>query len=233
MVNTWHKTRRSVELDYKYYDPPSLVWSKITQKTWHYKTRQDAYKMRDLALMSLLYMSCCRAGELTRAKLTQKRDNTIIEIGTKKSITKDQFIFSENFVKIRKVPIIKRNRIKRNKVWVVINYVSDYPTRKEIFIPRIGGLSKFTEAIETYLDTLEKDEELFKFKPCRAWQIVNHITEEMPHYLRAMGLKLRYRLADRNIKDLQEFSGHQRIESLTKYLGEGAMEKNLLEFEEI
>lgn len=232
MVNPWHTTRRSVETFYNFYDPPSLVYSKIAQKTWPYRTRVNHFEMRDLALMGLLYMTCCRAGELTRAELTQKRGDAVIKIGSKKSITRDQFVFSENFVRIRKVPIIKRNKIKRNNVWVEINHVSDYPTRREISIPRVGGLSNFTDVIEIYLDTLKEDEELFKFRPCRAWQIVNYVTDEMPHYLRAMGLKLRYRLANMNIKDLQVFSGHQRIESLTKYLADGAMEENLLDYKE-
>jgi len=51
----------------------------------------------------------------------------------------------------------------------------------------------------------------------------------MQHYLRDMGLKFYSRLLDRNLKDLQEFSGHARIQNLMVYLGEGNLEKKIKE----
>jgi hypothetical protein len=59
----------------------------------------------------------------------------------------------------------------------------------------------------------------------------DHVRGEMQHYLRDMGLKLHMRLTNRNIKDLQKYSGHARIENLVKYLGEGQLEKALLSYE--
>jgi hypothetical protein len=49
------------------------------------------------------------------------------------------------------------------------------------------------------------------------FQIVSHCTKLpgedqglMPHYLREMGLKFKLRLYDKNIKQVQDFSGHAR-----------------------
>jgi len=38
--------------------------------------------------------------------------------------------------------------------------------------------------------------------------------------LREMGLKFRLRLYDKNIKQVQDFSGHRSIENLLRYLAE-------------
>ena len=61
----------------------------------------------------------------------------------------------------------------------------------------------------------------------KRFQIVSHCTklpgEEqglMPHYLREMDLKFRLRLYDKNIKQVQDFSGHRSIENLLRYLAE-------------
>ncbi len=104
-------------------------------------------------------------------------------------------------------------------------------------LPRKGALARFTYPILDYLETLGPYEELFPFKYIRGYQIVNHCTAqsdsergEMQHYLRDMGLKLHTRLTRRNIKDLQNYSGHARVENLVKYLGEGQLEKELLKY---
>jgi len=99
-----------------------------------------------------------------------------------------------------------------------IEKMEDYPLRSEIPFPLKGGLTIFTDPIVQYLDLLEDEEELFKFGTKRAWQIVNHITGEFPHYLRDMGLKMWLRLFDKDIVRLQNFSGHKRISNLAKYL---------------
>jgi len=118
-----------------------------------------------------------------------------------------------------------------NGEWTHVQKIENYPLRNEIPLPLEGGLSKFTGLIVNYLDSIDDGEELFKFKRSRAHQIVKHTTGEMNHYFRDMGLKLYARLLDRNLKDLQDFSGHQRVDNLMKYLGEGQLEKKVLEYE--
>ena len=191
--------------------------------------------------MCLLYMGSFRASELCRASLP---------CGHKPSITRNQFIIEKNFVKLRDCIILKRresvldddgNQVYDDKgkpVYQVIQDLKNYPKREEIKLPRKGPLAVFTEPILSYIETLGPTEELFKFKYIRGYQIVNYCTAlndedrgDMQHYLRDMGLKLHARLTGRNIKDLQKYSGHARIENLTKYLGEGSLEKAYLEYE--
>lgn len=221
--------RRTIEKDFQFYDDPDTVWDKIHGPPWKYKTRQEFYEIRDRAYMSLSYLTVCRVSELCRADLAGA--------GYKASIRKNQFHLDPGGVNLRGVIILKRRELV-DGVWVAIRDLTHYPLRKEIHLPLIGGLRRFTELIIEYLDMLNDREELFKFRRSRAYQIVNHctkLTEEergiMPHYFRDMGLKLYARVLDRNIKDLMEFSGHAQVETLMKYLGEGQLKKRLQEWE--
>ncbi len=231
MVNPWHKTRRSVETDYKFYDSPRVIHRKITQKTWGYsldpelQEQRELYELRDLAYMSLMYASTCRASELCRF-VRRDADNEI-EI-SKPSVTKNQFHVENGFLMFREVIILKRReRDPESGKWVSIKDVGRYPTRHEISLPTEGDFTIFTDPILEYLDKLEPDEELFPFMYRRGWQIVSRVTGEMQHYLRDMGIKFYSRLLDRNIKDLQDFTGHARIQNLSKYLGEGQLENKI------
>ena len=212
--------RRSVEEDYKFFDPPRVVWMKINGPAWNYANRQDFYESRDVAFMSLEYLSTCRVSELCRADLGA---------GYKGSVTKDQFFLDGDLLKFREAIILKRME-KRGNGWGHIQHLEDYPKRREIPMPTRGGLGNFTKVIIKYLDTLDHEEELFKFRRGRAHQIVKHTTGEMNHYLRDMGLKLYSRLLDRNLKDLKDFSGHARVQNLMKYLGEGQLEEKVLNY---
>jgi len=191
--------RRSVEKDYRFFDPPNLIWKKINKKQWEYK-RYD-YTKRDLALMCILYLTTARVSEVTRATLKG---------GYKGSLTKNQFVTRPNFLMLRNIPITKRN----------VEKIEDYPYRIEVPLPTKGQLNKFTNPIVTYLETLDQEEELFKFNTKRAFQIVNFVTGEFPHYLREMGIKLWLRIFDRDLVKLQGFSGHRYIRNLTRYLQE-------------
>lgn len=227
------KKRRTIEKDFKFYDGPDVVWDKIHRAPWKYKTNQDFYETRDQAYMALSYLTVCRVSELCRADLEGA--------GYKPSINKGQFHSDDDGLNLRGVIILKRRELIEGE-WEAIQDLSHYPLRQEIHLPLIGGLSRFTELIANYLELLEPQEELFKFRRSRAYQIVNHCTklsddegEEnrgvMPHYFRDMGLKLYARVLDRNIKDLMEFSGHAQVATLMKYLGEGQLKKRLQEWE--
>ena len=202
--------RRSVENDYKYFDPPRIIWEKINTNHWPYKTNRDLYWLRDLSFMCLLYMTCARVSELCRFK----RDHIFAP-----SITKDQFVRIGDFLAIRNLRIIKRKKIVD---------LSDYPSRQEIYLPLKGELSIFTKPILKYLDKLTSNEELFKFRNVRGYQIVTYCTDgEFPHYLRDMGLKMWLRLYGLNVLQLKEFSGHKRLENLIRYLREAESEETM------
>jgi len=213
--------KRSVEQDYRYYDSPKIVWEKIHGPVWGYRNNRAFYEIRDKALMALEYLTICRVSELCRADL---------KAGYKPSINKGQFHLEGGLLKLREVIVLKRRELVDGE-WTHIQEISHYPIRREIPLPLKGGLSKFTQLILNYLMALDEKEELFKFKRGRAHQIVKHTTGEMNHYFRDMGLKLYARLLDRNIKDLMDFSGHARVETLMKYLGEGQLEKKVLGYE--
>ncbi len=226
-----HKKRRTIEKNYQRYDSPQKIWDSIHDTVWPYKNRERAgfYEVRDLAYMSLQYLSTCRASELCRADL--------IHAGYKASVTRDQFEFGDHLLMFNDCIVLKR-RVYLGKddnglpLWGPIVDLEEYPVRQQILLPlddsRGGELYKFTGLIVGLLDRLGPKEELFKFRYPRGWQIVNCITGEMQHYLRDMGLKLYSRILNRNIKDLQDFSGHARLENLAKYLGEGQLEKAVL-----
>lgn len=238
MPNPWHKTRRSVERDYKFYDSPRVVHRKITRTTWPYsKDNQERLGLRDLAFMCLMYGSTCRSSELCRY---DKRNKEGLLLFSKHSVDKTQFTIEDDLLKFREVIILKRSEpvldehgsivyVDGKQQYKTIEDLSKYPTRNEITFPLEGSFNIFTNPIIEYLDTLEDEQELFPFKYRRGWQIVNTVTGEMQHYLRDMGLKFYSRLLDRNLKDLQEFSGHARIQNLMVYLGEGNLEKKIKE----
>lgn len=211
MPLSWLKDikRRSVETDYKFYDPPSIIWEKIHRESWPYKRTPEQHAIRDRALMCLLYLTCTRITELTRGK---------VRVGMTGGITKDQFVYMKDFIMVRNIPIYKRKFIQRGNKWHPIDFVNDYPFRIELPLPLKGDLSKFTNEIQKYLKELRNDEELFKFKRVRGFQIIKHVTSEFPHYFRSMGLKMWLRIFDRDLVKLQSFSGHRRLVDLGRYL---------------
>ena len=231
MVNPWHKRRRSVEEDYKFYDSPRVIYEKITQRTWpysqspEYRELSEFFKLRDLGYMALMYGSTCRASELCRFERVDKEGNVLV---SKPSVKKDQFYLDDEYLHFREVIILKRRELNTETgKWQAIQDLENYPTRNEISLPLEGSFSIFTNHILEYLDKLGSSDELFPFKYRRGWQIVNHVTGEMQHYLRDMGIKFYSRLLDRNIKDLQDFTGHARIQNLSKYLGEGQLQAKI------
>ena len=215
--------RRMVERDFLFYDPPGRIWSLITRDAWDYKTNCGLYRLRDLAFMALLYWTCARVSELCRAKVYQTIDDERIYIGSFPSLKTNQFVqVDRNFINLRDLRIMKR-RVRK---------LEDYPRRREIRLPLKGDLSVFTKPVVQYLERLGPEEEMFTFSAKRGFQIVSHATQKigMPHYLREMGLKFRLRLYDKNIKTLQDFSGHARSDNLLRYLGELENEQDILDY---
>lgn len=159
--------------------------------------------------MSLLYLTCSRISEITRAN---------VRAGKGLSVKKNQFITVEPFIMVRNIPIYKRSYILRGGKWSKIKNINEYPNRIELPLPLKGDLSRFTSKIQNYLDQLEPEEELFKFKRARAFQIINHVTGEFPHYFRSMGLKMWLRLFHNDLIRLQQFSSHIRLPDLKRYL---------------
>jgi hypothetical protein len=208
--------KRSVQVDYRFYDPPNIVWDKINQEVWPYRRNIEFYQRRDLALMGLLYLSCSRIVEIVGG---------LTKVGEIEGVKKSQFVEVGNFLMLRNVPIVKQRHFKVGKVWKRVEVPQDYPRREEIDMPLKGDLSHFTEPIVEHLKMFSEDAEVFPITSTRGWQIVNYCSGEFPHYLRDMGLKLRLRLFGLHIGQLQEFSGHRKLERLIDYLGEAEREQ--------
>jgi hypothetical protein len=208
--------KRSVQRDYRFYDPPNIVWDKMNSDVWQYKRKPEYYHNRDLALMGILYLSCSRIVEIVGGTT---------KVGILEGVKKSQFVEVGNFLMLRNVPVVKQRHYKVGKVWNKVENPSDYPKREEIDMPLKGDLSSFTEPIVEHLKMCSEDEEVFPISSTRGWQIVNHCSGEFPHYLRDMGLKLRLRLFGLHIGQLQEFSGHRKLERLIDYLGEAEREQ--------
>ena len=247
------RVKRSVEKHYSFYDGPDRIFEIINCRTWPYSSdNRLSLNIRDLAYMCLLYMGSFRASELCRANLpcgykpSVNRNQFIIE----RSFIK----LRDTIILKRREPVLGSdgNQVydeKGKPVYQPIQSLDHYDKREEIKIPRRGNLSKFSYPIVDYLEKLDPYDELFPFKYIRGFQIVDYCTtpvdrfgnvvldeKKIPmrgvgqHYLRDMGLKLHSRLVNRNIKDLQNYSGHKRLENLTKYLGEGSLEDAYLKY---
>ena len=188
MPNPWHKTRRSVEKDYKFYDDPRTVYSKITQGTWSYSDKNPdrvLLALRDVSFMCLLYVGTFRSSELCR--FTKKKEGVILF--KKPSAVKSQFIIQDGFLKFRDNIVLKRSEpvyqdgkqvfkpIKRKRpaidtmgnimnveyrpVYKPIESIDKYPRRIEIKMPLKGDISIFTTPVLMYLKYLKKDQELY------------------------------------------------------------------------
>jgi len=219
------RKRRSVESDYPIFHSPKVIWNKINRKQWEYRTNYSFLHLRDLAFMSLLYLTTSRVSELCRfKKVFKKVSGEHIEVAP--SITKDQFREEGDFLWLGGLRIIKRRFKKVGGAYMELESVEDYPSRSLISFPLKGELNIFTTPVTELLSKIRPKDELFKFRNCRGYQIVNYCTVgEFPHYLRDMGLKLRLRLYGMNLGLLKEFSGHERMENLARYLREKETEE--------
>lgn len=168
---TLQKLREANELQYK---KPREILRIIQHNKWPYRTNQDFYHKRDLALASLLYLSSARVGEVLRLKASQF---SIDE-------SDPDFMIIQNFY------VSKR---KEGKIHPIL----------EIPLPLKGSLAPFTKLVREYLKLLGPEDKLFTFSRHRAWAIIRYITndpgvEENPgwfcHWFRAQSLSYQVQL---------------------------------------
>jgi integrase len=186
------KSRRTLRNIVRTYSPEE-IYQLITARSWAYRTWSPFYHTRDRALLSLLFLTAGRVGEVL-------------------SLRKSQFDRASDpeFIIIRNMLTEKIGPKSAN-----------LPYREEFPIPRSGRLQPFTELVEAYLDLMEeyhiRDERLFPFSRVRAWQIVEHITGKWPHWFRAQAERM-YGKKLGDIFKLKDFVNVVNISTLAKYI---------------
>jgi len=172
---------------------PEEILQLIRSRTWPYRTWAPFYHIRDRALMSLLFLTAGRVGEVITLVLSQfdrKAD--------------PQFIIIRNMLTEKIGPAS-----------------SNLPFREEFPLPRSGRLQPFTELVVEYLDKMEEytlsTDRLFPFNRSRAYQIVNHITGKWPHWFRAQGERY-YGKVFKDIFKLRDHVNVVNIRTLAKYI---------------
>lgn len=141
-----------------YYPDPKELYSKLTKSPgWPYKTHQESYLRRDLALASVTYLIGGRISEILRLK-------------------KNQFIDRDSYIEVRMVELSKSRRLGKQRK-------DQY---REGRLPKKGERKPLTELVLDYIEDMDEEKRLFKFKPQRAWQIVTALLPEYTiHWLRA------------------------------------------------
>ena len=163
-------SRRTLSFIQKYPTPAELYEKVTTSEGWEYKTNEDFYHTRDRALVSMLYVLALRVSEALRLVNSQnEREKTKITV---------------NSIKLSKS--YKKAKARRHQY------------REEGWIALTGERAGFGKLITEYLDLLEPNAQLFPFGRKRAYQIVEAITGEPPHWLRAYGEKYLYRKWNRD-----------------------------------
>lgn len=205
--------KRAVQ-DINYYDPPASIWRKINGAPYPYRVDTIRMQLRDLALMSALYLSCTRITEMVGGP---------VACGVLPGITVGQFDTTDpDFLSLRSIKNIKHKYTRRAGAWVPIDNPSLYPTRNEVKMPRRGSFAPFTRALSDYLEMISSHPttQLFTFTPRRARQIMDHASGLWPHYLRDQGFRAWYRVFKLDAFKLKQFSGHKKWDSLEKYMYE-------------
>jgi len=169
--------RRSVRKDIKKYLNPKEMYELINNsKRWNYKTLIDLYTSRDKALMSVLYLTGCRIGEVLNLRLDQL-----------------DFESFEKFIVIKALGISKRKaqKIFNKQTGELIRIIPADIPRIDFPLPRKNIFGKFTNLFLDYYNKLDKSdltERVFPISRKRAWQIINHSTGLWCHYFRSQRL---------------------------------------------
>lgn len=186
------KSRRTLRNIVRTYTPEEIL-QLITARTWPYRTWAPFYHIRDRALLSLLFLTAGRVGEVLSLVLGQ------FDRGAD-----PEFIIIRNMLTEKIGP-----------------RSSNLPYREEFPLPRSGRLRPYTELVVAYLDKMEEyhiqNERLFPFSRQRAWQIVEHITGKWPHWFRAQAERM-YGKKLGDLIALKDFVNVVNITTLAKYV---------------
>lgn len=239
--------RRTIER-ITYYDHPGKIYdSLINGQGWDYRYNKPSFKIRDMALITALYVATARITEMVGGpvQITVSAEDLDLVSGqilsmepieaegpegekieaykTKQildPVTRDQFIMEDKEIWLRDLPIVKQKFIKRGNRWVPILMPRDYPLRVEIpFFKEEDPIRPFTEILASHLETIPEGAPVWNMTRNRAYQIIAEYGQ-FPHYYRDMGLKWWKRYFKNDSFKLKKFSGHKRWSSLEKYMGE-------------
>lgn len=151
------KDRRTLTLIPYYPTPKEIYKELVASNGWPYKSDMEFYRVRDHALISILYLGALRVSEAL-------------------PLSKDQFVFLGIHIELRSIKLSKA-KVKGKPRRVAFRNAR-FPLR--------GERKEFTKLVMLYLEELHKKEKLFKFKTCaRAWQIVTSYLPYTCHWLRA------------------------------------------------
>jgi len=214
------KGKRSVKRDFPWFDPPEIVREYI-EAPGAYRRGSYTLELRDRAFMSLLYIGGARIVEVVGG---------VTRAGYFPGLSTVNFVDQGEFLMLRGLKAVKYKYTKIGSKWVPINNWKLYPNRPEIPIPCKGPLAWIGNHIENWLEIVGEGK-LFRITPNRAYHIIHGKTGLMPHYFRAMGLKLWYRLFNKDAFRLKEFSGHKDWNSLAVYMADiDRAKQNLLNY---
>jgi hypothetical protein len=207
--------KRTVE-SLTWYDNPNKIYQDmILSPGWDYKRNRTPLQIRDLALMTVLYIACARITEVLGGPVTIQGEKQILD-----PIYKDQFVLEDDHLWLRHLPVIKQKYVLRGSKWLLIEGPRDYPKRVSIpFFINEDPMNKFTRCVLDHLDNIGPNRPVFNITRGRASQIIKAKNPDwFCHYFRDMGLKFWKRYFKQDSFKLKRFSGHKRWSSLEKYM---------------
>lgn len=146
------------QFDFENYPAPEEVYqSLIKSEGWNYKIEKEYYMVRDRAYVSLLYLGCLRVSEILRLR-------------------KEQFSFDDPEKVVVRSVIVSKKRYSKGR-----------SSLRSVWLPKTGERSKFTDLVLLWVNQINSDDLLFKFKNFRGWQITYALTGKWNHYFRALG----------------------------------------------
>ena len=106
------KNKRSLERDYRFYDPPEVIRSKIeAPMDPPYRRSAHRLEVRDQALQCLEYILAARVVEITGGQ---------VKVGILPGIQAENFYKTEEFLYVRGLRNVKHKFIKICPAWVEI-----------------------------------------------------------------------------------------------------------------
>ena len=198
---------KRVLVDIPSYPTPAQVFKHLqNSEGWNYRINDEEkaawYRLRDKALVCLLYLIAPRISEVLRLKKSQFQLN--------KGMDRWEII-----------------GMKLSKVKTTKNKARVHTYRQEAWLPLAGERAKFTEIFVQFLDVCCEDEDrgIFYFRTTnRALQIVGALTGMWNHYFRALGEQYLYRQWG---NDLLAVADYVKVDPATlgKYIQESYRDK--------